>query len=78
MIKAIRMVTGTVMVLGFMSLVSAGLTAEAEVTYLSRPWFHKADNLNLLTSPGGQRLAVDNQGRFIADASVAAHNRNIN
>jgi len=56
----------------------AGTPAHAdEVQYLAQTWFHRGDNLNLLTTPSGQRLAVDNDGTFIADASVAPQSRNI-
>lgn len=58
-------------------LVNSAFAAQPQVTYLSQTWFHKADNLNLLDTEHGQRLAVDNQGRFLADESVAAKDRNI-
>lgn len=46
-----------------------------QIIYLSCTWFHRGDNLNLLSTPGRQRLAVDNDGRYIADASVAPAGR---
>lgn len=63
--------------LGLLLPVSSASAADSKVTYLSQAWFHKADNLNLLDTPRGQRLAVDNQGRHIADESLAPGNPNI-
>lgn len=48
-----------------------------EIVYLSQPWFHKADNLNLLTTQDGHRLVVDNASKHIVDVSTLPSDRNI-
>lgn len=58
-------------------LLSAFTTAGAAPVYLAQPWFHKAEDLNLLNTPEGHRLVVDDDGRWIADASLIPDNRNI-
>lgn len=41
----------------------------AEPVYLSQSWFHRGDDVNLMDTPAGQRLAVDNEGKYILDSS---------
>ena len=65
------------LVLGLSLSALTSFAADPPVDYLSQTWFHKADNLNLLDTPGGQRLALDDRGRFIADESLAPSERNI-
>lgn len=67
----------TVAGLGLLLPVASASAEDPQVRYLSQTWFQKADNLNLLHTPGGHRLAVDNLGRYIADESLAPEDPNI-
>lgn len=48
----------------------------AEPVYLSQTWFHRGDDLNLMDTPAGRRLAVDNEGNYVLDSSrIPRHSR---
>ncbi len=49
----------------------------AEPVYLSQNWFHRGDDLNLMDTPAGRRLAVDNEGTYILDSSRIPSNPRI-
>jgi alpha-L-fucosidase 2 len=57
-------------------LVNPSFAADEKTAYLSGIWFQRAENLNLLTAADGRRIAVDNDGKHIADDSLAPQNRN--
>lgn len=57
-------------------MMTVSIAQAQEVVYLSGKWFHKADSLNFLTTPGGSRLAVDNDGKHIADL-LGSGDRNV-
>jgi len=46
----------------------------SQPVYLTQSWFHRGANVNLLTTPSGVRVAVDNDGRHVADESITAKN----
>ncbi len=45
-------------------------TPAGSPVYLARTWFHRGPGLNLLTTPGGQRVVVDNEGHHLTDESI--------
>ncbi len=51
----------------------ADLFADQPV-YLSRTWFHRGPDVNVLTSPAGTQLVVDNDGRHLVDDSINGDN----
>ena len=56
-------------------IVRADTPKQGGPVYLSRTWFHRGPDVNLLTTPAGQQLMVDNQGRYLTDGSI---NRDLN
>jgi hypothetical protein len=60
------------------ALATLGVLANAspagEPVYLVRPWFHRGPDVNLLTTPAGLQVAVDNDGRHLVDESINAKN----
>ncbi len=45
-----------------------------EPVYLARPWFHRGPDVNVLTTPAKVVVAVDNDGRYLADESIGGKN----
>ena len=58
-----------VLAVGLTTVWAAPSPAGAPV-YLAQPWFHRAPDVNLLTTPAGVRVAVDNEGRHLVDGSI--------
>ena len=52
------------------SWASAADVPEGKAAYLTRTWFSRGAEVNLLKTPSGRWLAVDNDGQFLADESI--------
>jgi len=72
-----RMVSG-VFALAAQGVILATPSPASEPVYLTQPWFHHGSNSNLITTPAKARVAVDNDGRYIADESINGKNIRFN
>lgn len=64
----------TVMLSGLLGAVKAASASPSDPAYLSTSWFHRGPDVNLLSTSAGVRVAVDNEGRYLADDSITGKN----